>query len=113
MRRNWIKDGVLTLYWWEGKWWKWNGVCYKEMLAATIDKEVWAFLNGARTGIERDRFRPKPNDVEGVIKALKAGVGHTLDPPCWLDTGRSAEGLLVFQNGIVDIRDRKTGEVNP
>jgi putative DNA primase/helicase len=113
VRRHWIKDGVLTLYWWEGKWWRWNGVCYKEMLAATIDKEVWAFLNGARTGIERDRFRPKPNDVEGVIKALKAGCGHTLDPPYWLDSRGSAEGLLVFQNGIVDMKTGKLERPTP
>ena len=111
VRRYWIKDGVLTLYWWDGKWWAWSGVCYKEIGANTIEKKVWAFLHGARTGEGKDstRFRPKPNDVEGMIKALKAGVGHTLDPPRWLD-GRNAGGVLVFQNGIVDIG---TGELEP
>ncbi len=115
VRRHWIKEGVLVLYWWDGKWWRWSGICYEEMAAATVDKEVWAFLDGARTGIGNDssRFRPKPSDVEAVIKALKAGVGHTLNPPCWLDGRGSAEGVLVFKNGIVDIRTGKRAKLSP
>jgi putative DNA primase/helicase len=115
VQRNWIKDGILTLYWWGGKWWEWNGVCYKELAQNMMDKRVWSFLNGAREGVKGDnsRFRPKPNDVEAVMKALRAGVGHTLDPPCWLDTGMSAGGVLVFQNGIVDIETGKLSELTP
>jgi hypothetical protein len=113
VRRNWIKDGVLVLYWWSGKWWGWNGVCYGEVAEAKINSEVWEFLDEGRTGTDKVRFRPKPADAEGVIKALKAGCGHTLDPPCWLDSGKSAEGVLVFQNGIVDIETGKLEELSP
>jgi putative DNA primase/helicase len=38
------------------------------------------------------------------MKALKAGLTISLDPPCWLDDElRSADNLLVFKNGLFDI----------
>jgi putative DNA primase/helicase len=109
VRRNCFKDGVLATYWWNGEFWEWNGRCYGKVSDAKINSEVWAFLDGARTGLGPDsnRFRPRPADVEGVMKGLKAGLGLNVDPPCWLDGRGKADGVLVFKNGIVDIKTGK------
>lgn len=110
VRRHWIKDGTLGVYWWNEDWWEWNGRCYSRVSGAKINSDVWAFLDGARTGSWTDssRYRPKPADVEGVVKALKAGSGLTLEPPCWLDGRGGGDGVIVFKNRIVDI---ETGEL--
>src|SRR5262249_37157156 len=82
---------------------------YEKVSDTKINSEVWAFLDGARTGgPDSSRFRPKPADVEGVMKALRAGLGLQVDPPCWLDGRGKADGVLVFKNGIVDVA---TGEL--
>jgi hypothetical protein len=101
VRRNFVRDGALTVYWWNGSFWRWNGRCYEKASVDKITANVWAFLDEARTGTDKVRFRPKPHDAEGVMKALKAGLTLDVDPPCWLDGGGKASGVLVFKNGIV------------
>jgi putative DNA primase/helicase len=105
VRRHCFKDGVLATYWWNGAFWEWNGRCYEKASSDRINAEVWAFLDGARTYTNSgaSRFRPRPADAEGVMKALKAGLALNLDPPSWLDGRGKAEGVLVFKNGLVDI----------
>jgi putative DNA primase/helicase len=115
VRRHWIKDGTLGVYWWNEAWWEWNGRCYAAVSGAKINSDVWAFLDGARVGVGTDssRYRPKPADVEGVVKALKAGCGLTLDPPCWLDGRAGGDGVLVFKNAIVDIETGRMIGLSP
>ena len=111
VRRRCFKDGVLVVFWWSGNFWRWNGRCYEKMAADKINADVWSFLDDARTGgADNRRFRPKPADAEGVVKALKAGLTLTVEPPCWLDGRGKADGVLVFRNGIVDIT---TGKLSP
>ena len=112
VRRHWIKEaGCITRYW-HGDFWKWGGHCYVKLGSDDLSQEMWKFLYGARAGTKGDsqKFNPKPNDVENVIKALKAGLNLNVDPPCWLDGWDGAENLLVFRNGLVDIG---TGELSP
>jgi putative DNA primase/helicase len=112
VRRHCFKDRVLAVYWWNGSFWQWNGRCYEKMSADKVTADVWAFLDDARTrtGNDTSRFRPKPADAEGVVKALKAGLTLNVEPPCWLDGRGKADGVLVFKNGIVDIA---TGRLGP
>jgi putative DNA primase/helicase len=104
VKRYCFKEGVLATYYWGGNFWQWNRRYYEILPDSDINRDVWAFLHEAKSGTKGDsgRFRPKPADVEGVIKALKAGLTMSVDPPCWLD-GRGAENILVFKNGLVDI----------
>jgi putative DNA primase/helicase len=112
VRRYCIKEGGCGTRYWQGGFWEWNGRCYEKTSAEKINGEIWKFLDGARTGTKADssRFRPKPADVEGVMKALKGGLFLNADPPCWLDGRPGASNILVFKNGLVDIR---TGELLP
>ena len=103
-RRYCFKEGVLSVCWYQGEFWEWNGRCYRKMGADTISRLVWDFLDEAKSrhGNDTKKLLFKPNDVENVIKGLKAGLTIDLDPPCWVD-GKPAGNLLVFQNGLVDV----------
>jgi hypothetical protein len=102
-RRYCFKEGVLAVCWYHGEFWEWNGRCYREMGPDTISRLVWDFLDEAKSrhGNDTKKLLFKPNDVENVIKGLRAGLTIDLDPPCWID-GKPAGNLLVFQNGLVD-----------
>jgi putative DNA primase/helicase len=112
VRRHCFKDRVLAVYWWNGSFWQWNNRCYEKVSIDKVNADVWAFLDDARarTGNDTSRFKPKPADAEGVVKALKAGLTLNVEPPCWLDGRGKADGVLVFKNGIVDIA---TGRLEP
>jgi putative DNA primase/helicase len=111
VRRRCFKDGVLATYYWNEDFWEWNGRCYEKVSGESLNKEMFDFLDGARTLISGDaaRFRPAPSDVEKVIKCLRAGLTIVFDPPCWTD-GKRADRLIVFKNGIVDV---DMGELMP
>jgi putative DNA primase/helicase len=113
VRRHCFQDGILTTYYWHEQFWQWNRCFYKKLSMETLNPQVWNFLDGARTGHGKDsgRFRPKPSDVEGMIKALKAGLSLHLEPPCWMD-GRPAN-VLVFKNGLVDIETGTLSALSP
>jgi putative DNA primase/helicase len=110
-RRRCHREGSLALYFWGEKFWEWNGQFYQEVSTAQVNTDVWAFLDGARvrTAEGSDRFRPKPADVEALIKALKAQIGLSVDAPCWLE-GEGPTNVLVFKNGLVDV---DTGKLLP
>src|SRR5262249_49895832 len=111
VQRHCIKEGALVLHSYQGEWWGWNGRCYERVKDETINKLTWNFLDTAKSGTFGDssRFLPKPADVEGLIKGLRARITTELHPPCWAD-GTPAPNLLVFRNGLVDI---ETGEMSP
>lgn len=111
VRRRCFQDGVLIVYRWDGSFWKWNGRCYQKLSEEKVNADVWSFFDDARTWDDL-RFRPKPADVEGMMKALKAGLTLNVEPPCWLDGRGKADGVLVFRNGIVDIASGRLGPLD-
>jgi putative DNA primase/helicase len=114
-RRHCWRDGSLALFAWAGKFWEWCGRIYEEVAEADMRARVYPFLdNSVRLEITKDeqrwvRFRPKPNHVRDLIDGLRAGVALPawVVPPMHLDTGEHAGGVLMFKNGLVDVR---TGE---
>ena len=60
-------------------------------------------------------FQPKPQHVNELIDGLKAGVAlsNTWDPPMWLDTRQGAAEILMFANGVLDIRAREFSRPSP
>ncbi|HKF12905.1 MAG TPA: phage/plasmid primase, P4 family [Xanthobacteraceae bacterium] len=102
MWRHCYREGVLAVYWYDGNFWEWNGRCYAKKKMDDIEKDVWTFLDDARSSQSQGRFLPTPSNVGDLIKGLKALVAIPFDPPCWLD-GRPAGNMLVFRNGVVDI----------
>jgi hypothetical protein len=75
-----------------------------------------ATADGARSADGENRFKPKPQDAEALIKCLKACVGIDANdmPPRWID-GRtiSADNLLVFKNCLVDCVTGHTAPLTP
>jgi putative DNA primase/helicase len=106
-------EGTLATYYFHGDCWQWNGRFYEMAPAERIGGMVCIYLQGAKIGTSDDnqRYRPRPENAEALLKCLKVCVA--IDdrdvPPLWLD-GRSgsADGLLVFRNCLVDAA---TGEV--
>jgi putative DNA primase/helicase len=116
-RRHCFRDGFLATYFWKDNFWQWNGCHYGQVPAARVSDQVYGFLDRAKvqSGEDRVRFRPKPNDAEGVIKCLKAGVGLEGPVPMWLAAGGgvAAANLLVFKNWLVDATTGGTYPLTP
>jgi putative DNA primase/helicase len=106
---------ALTTYHYHGDWWQWNGRYYEQAPAERITGAVYQYLDQARVRTaagDDERFRPKPENAEALIKCLKAcvAIDDRDAPPKWLDQRASplAENLLVFRNCLVDV---ETGEI--
>jgi len=113
------KGGVHATYYYRGEWWQWNGRFYEIAPADRIMGEVYDYLDGAvvQTDNGQQRFKPKPEHAEALIKCLKSCVAiHDRDgPPRWLDgSGKpSAENLLVFHDCLVDVETGEVVELTP
>jgi putative DNA primase/helicase len=109
------KGGVLATYYYHGDWWQWNGRFYEIAPADRIAGAVYTYLDRARIGEER--FKPKPEHAEALIKCLKAciAIDDRDGPPRWLNDreGPRAENLLVFQNCLVDVETGEVVELTP
>jgi hypothetical protein len=106
-------QGNLATYYFHGDWWQWNGRFYEMAPHDRISGMVYNYLQSARvrTGEGDERYKPKPENADALLKCLKVCVA--IDdrdmPPKWLDDRlASADGLLVFRNCLVNA---KTGEV--
>ena len=96
---------------------KWNGRYYEVLAPEIIRDRVYAFLDGSQrpTKEGEERFKPTPKLVSDVFDALKAGLVLPAkhQPPMWLDTGKPANDVFVFRNGLVNLRSGDTIELTP
>jgi len=116
-RRHCWQEGSLATFAWGDKFWEWDGRIYEEIAPADLRARVYGFLDGScvRGGppnFELSRYRPKPTHVSGVVDGLGAGLAlpSWAEPPMHLDTGLRAGDVLMFKNGLLDLR---TGERVP
>jgi putative DNA primase/helicase len=118
-RRFCFREGFLATYCWHGDLWQWNGRTYQKMNEDDLRASVYRFLDRsfkievAKDGtFQRNRFRPKPSDVNALIDGLKSGLAMSADwyPPMWLHTKTKGTDVWVFGNGVLDIQ---TGELRP
>jgi putative DNA primase/helicase len=113
------KGGVLATYYYHGDWWQWNGRFYEIAPADRIAGAVYDYLDRAlvRTANGEERFKPKPEHADALIKCLKAciAIDDRDGPPRWLNDreGPLAETLLVFQNCLVDVETGEVVELTP
>ena len=115
------KGGILATYYFHGDWWQWNGQFYEVAPADRIAGSVYGYLDRAlvRTANGEERFRPKPENADALIKCLKAcvAIDDRDAPPRWLnvcDAGEpAAENLLTFRNCLVDVNTNKIAELTP
>jgi putative DNA primase/helicase len=109
------KGGALAMYRYREGWWQWNGRFYETAPEERISAMVYPYLDSARDP-GGERFKPKPDHANELIKCLKAlvAVDDRDEPPCWLAKTpaellkRDAKRLLVFRNCLIDVM---TGEV--
>jgi putative DNA primase/helicase len=114
------KGGVHATYYYRGEWWQWNGRFYEIAPADRIMGEVYDYLDSAvvRTENGQQRFKPKPEHAEALIKCLKScvAIDDRDGPPRWLLDGSgkpSAENLLVFHDCLVDVETGEVVELTP
>jgi putative DNA primase/helicase len=112
VRRRYYEYGYLGLYYKDEAFWQFNGSFYEELEFAVLSAEVYGFINSAKTYVGNNQVPiiVKPDDVNDVIKCVKAGttIPAKLPQPCWLDTKTPAPELFAFKNKLVNVR---TGEV--
>jgi putative DNA primase/helicase len=113
IERKYFKYGSLSLYYKGGGFWQFNGSHYEEFEWDVLSAEVYAFIGAARCHIAKANIWVpivvKPEDVEKVMKCIKAGttIPVNLPQPSWIDTQQPAPELFGFKNKIVNVR---TGE---
>jgi putative DNA primase/helicase len=124
-RRFCFREGFLATYYWQEKFWQWNGKTYQTVNMNDLRASVYDFLDrskkivsiGTKENPERKRvsFQPKPQHVNELIDGLKAGLAlpNDWDPPMWLDTRQRASEVLMFANGVLDIRTRNFRKPSP
>jgi putative DNA primase/helicase len=111
--------GVVTLWFWQGQWWRWNGRCFGARGETELRKEVYEWLDGSKKfekgGGGAVAFNPTPQSVTNVIDGLKAvlGLEGECQPPMWLDTREEARDVLVFRNGAVNVLTGEMVELGP
>jgi len=119
-KRHCFKEGFLATYFWQGEFWRWNGVCYELVPEAKINDEVYAFLARAMvwSGDVTVPYKLQPVDAEKLIKCLKSALSFDakVAPPCWLvkrDGTPDARNMIVFRNGLVDVMTGKREPLTP
>jgi putative DNA primase/helicase len=107
------REGMRTLHHWQGSFWDWNGMCYRERDPEEVRSFVWKLLAAAEKygkGGKVVRFEPNPANVTATIDALK-GVTHLSDAPMpgWLGAGRPTGDpceIVACQNGLLHVESR-------
>ena len=117
VQRYCIVDGLSGMYFHGGEFWRWNGQFYEVNPSESLRANVYEFLNNSLKlvktdeGFNRAPFKPKPEHVNAVIDCLRSGLFLEAGPPVWLDDGRMAGAVLVFQNKLVDAETGETWEL--
>jgi putative DNA primase/helicase len=117
VQRKYFGHGALGLYYKGEQFWRFNGSCYEELEFDVLSAEVYTFIDGAQC---RYRGSPipmvvKPDEVNNVIKCIKAGVTipAKLAQPCWIKTEQPAPELFAFKNMLVNVRTGETLDPTP
>jgi P4 family phage/plasmid primase-like protien len=109
LSKNFSENGDLTLRYYRGDWWRWNGRSYKELPDTDLGARVARFI---------DDFTSRKVSTSlnsSVITALK---GRCLVPadtelPAWIGENFSAQPagrVISFSNGILDLDALLQGE---
>ena len=106
------RDGQLTLRYYIGTWWIWEGDHYRHIheheLRATVTRTVREGLDAR--GVERKVTR---NLVSDVLQAMAGNclLRDTLRLPSWIGSGKrpGAGDLLAMENGLLDLEAAVAG----
>ena len=109
------RDGLPTLLYWRGTFWRWRGGCWRELHSDDARGMLVRWLNRSfsalNTGIVGNHL--------DQLKA-QAGIPFATEPPAWMGTAPwPADEMLAAQNGLihlpsfVEARDKYRVEPTP
>lgn len=106
-----MSDGLRAMHHYRGTFWRWDGACYRDADADSVQAQIWDFLDDAkRYGKDGELlpFQPNRSAVENVASAFKAVCNLTgsVEAPAWLgdDKGKPMPSeLLPVQNGLLHL----------
>lgn len=110
--RFFIKEGFLSLYFWQGSFYSYSGQYYTKLSSAKMREMIYAFLDTSisPTGA---RFAPMDHDYREVMNALEAGLSLETNPTAWLHKPERVDDVLMFKNGLVEISTGRLSSPNP
>jgi putative DNA primase/helicase len=104
-------NGVLTLRWWAGSFWKWSGGRYQELTPNDVKSELVRFLSARYTDI-------RSTSVGNVFLnvASHCCVLSSSQPPRWLDGGDERarawkpEDMFATRSDVINLSKLDAGE---
>lgn len=100
------QDGNLTLRYWRGSWWRFDGQCYRHVLDADVENECMAFLQRPEAA-ELYHLQPSraamTNLVYGLRSTAYCGIVSRQDAPFFISTGEDASAWSAFGNALVNL----------
>jgi putative DNA primase/helicase len=110
--RGYRKEGMLTLYYWRGDWWKWDGRRYAKLATRELQADAMAFLGE----VESTRAKASSRLQRDVVANLegKCLLSDSVEQPSWLVEGEAqrAPDCVSMENGILDLTALLKGEGN-
>lgn len=114
-------QGIRAMHHYRGTFWRWDGACYQDADADSVQAQIWAYLDDARRfGKDGEviPYQPSRTSVDNVISAFRAVCnlpGH-VEAPAWLsDRGdKPAPGeLLPVRNGLLHLPTGRLSKPSP
>lgn len=103
-----MNSGIVR--WWKGEFYQYDAGrgAYVRMNEKEMGAAVGGFLKCGGGGVLYNL-----NAERNTVGALRATFKPNLAPPCFVDTGKRAEGWIAMRNGLLDVEAAARGEANP
>jgi putative DNA primase/helicase len=107
-QRHMRPDGA-TLAYWQGSWWVWRTVRWREVAHRQVIGWLYRFTAEAAyegDGGELKSWSPTHRKIADLLEALGAIClfPDDLEQPCWLD-GRASGLIVALDNGLLELRE--------
>lgn len=105
-----------------GQWFRFDGVCYREVNADSVVRGgLYQWLDGRHYHTENSkgepavkRYVPTRSRINDVVDALNTVCPVETSPPCWLDDREEPDpvDLIAFQNCLLDVQAYLNNDTN-
>lgn len=110
LRREYFADGVFTLRFWRGEWWKWDEHRYSRIAQQTLISELWKAIRSELNrvaAVDRGGHAAKVSTslVRNVVHAIasEVQVDDNLDQPIWLGRTDPPREAVAMENGLLNL----------
>jgi putative DNA primase/helicase len=117
VNEHFIHDGALKLYHWRGGWWWWRTSHWYEVEDRAVRTVLYWFTEHAvylDDGVPTP-WAPNSNKIANLVDALKSVcfLSGQFDQPSWLEERGSKGTIVSFNNGLLNIEQRRLLEHTP